>query len=588
MKFCDTLERQRKLSPVEWSASFLNYKLLKKKIKMMGNTQPEGHDTPSATTPEALASSQQEVEFFRMMDHEIRRGAQFLALSEGQYVIKTRIVLGGYQSTLHLLQSPRLGLEGMISDETATEMWLRLMDACTSVYRELLLLNHWVIVSYCGFSKILKKHDRWTHFNTKEKYMRHVVAKQHFTSYPNLHAMLRDMEALYTHISNRLPECPERAEAEAKMNAIKQVVALAAAEFSPHAEELARCIQEDHDRRDSSARSETDNDSLPAAPASARQRRESSPSLPLPRQGADRHNDKGNGVAEGEQDLRAGPGLLPGPYSLGGGGGEGGGDASNEARHFSQAAVQQSREAVTAAEGAAVWNNGGGSAAEASPSPQPPAAGKRRRVLSIEEENRAEIGRHQAGAFLPAAAAANTTAAIDPPAGVAAADGTWLSHIHSSSSSSGGSSSSAGIFGGAGGSSSSRKMTITTTISSKSGSRSGGGGGGGVPLARSKGDGSSAIKVATGVAAAARGSMKVGVTARLRSPWRPGGAGEGPLLPVVGGKGQGEGGRGGGVGGPLLPAAGKSHERVGGGGGPGPAAADVAAETSPNAVRPAF
>ncbi|CAN0543595.1 unnamed protein product, partial [Ectocarpus sp. 12 AP-2014] len=55
MKFCDTLEQQRKFSPVEWSASFLNYKLLKKKIKTMANTQPEGHDKPSATTPEALA-----------------------------------------------------------------------------------------------------------------------------------------------------------------------------------------------------------------------------------------------------------------------------------------------------------------------------------------------------------------------------------------------------------------------------------------------------------------------------------------------------------------------------------------------------
>ncbi|CAB1102566.1 unnamed protein product [Ectocarpus sp. CCAP 1310/34] len=524
-----------------------------------------------------------------MMDHEIRRGAQFLALSEGQYVIKTRIVLDGYQSTKHLLQSPRLGLEGVISDETATEMWLRLMDACTSVYRELLLLNHWVIVSYCGFSKILKKHDRWTHFNTKEKYMRLVVAKQHCTSYPKLHAMLRDMEALFTHISNRLPECPERAEAEAKMNAIKQVVALAAAGFSPHTEELTRCIQEDHDRRDSSARSETDSDSLPAALAAAQEPRESSPSLPLPRRGADRHNHKGSAVAGGEQGLRAGPGLLPGPYSPGGGGGGGGGgDASNEARPFGKAVVQQSREAVAAAEGSAVWNNGGGSAAEVSPSPSPPTAGKRRRVPSIEEENRAEIGRHQAGAFLPAAAAGATTAAIDLPAGVAAADGTWVSHIYSSSSSRGGSSSSAGIFGGAGGSSSSRKMTITTTISSRSGSRGGDGGSEGVPLARSNGDASSAIKVATRVAAATRGSMKVGVTARLRSPWRPGGAGKGPSLPVVGGKGQGAGGRGGGGGGPLLPAAGKLQERGGRGGGPSPATADVAAETSPYAVHPAF
>lgn len=77
-----------------------------------------------------------------MMDHEIRRGAQFLALSEGQYVLKTRIVLDGYRSTQHLLQSPGLGLEGMISEETATKMWIRLMDACTSV-------SHTDVVYFC-------------------------------------------------------------------------------------------------------------------------------------------------------------------------------------------------------------------------------------------------------------------------------------------------------------------------------------------------------------------------------------------------------------------------------------------------------
>ncbi|CAM9592017.1 unnamed protein product, partial [Laminaria digitata] len=37
------------------------------------------------------------------------------------------------------------------------------------VYTDILLLNHWVVVSYCGFSKILKKHDRRTGFMTKEK-----------------------------------------------------------------------------------------------------------------------------------------------------------------------------------------------------------------------------------------------------------------------------------------------------------------------------------------------------------------------------------------------------------------------------------
>lgn len=46
---------------------------------------------------------------------------------------------------------------------------LMLIPDWPQVYTELLLLNHWVVVSYCGFSKILKKHDRWTGFMTKEK-----------------------------------------------------------------------------------------------------------------------------------------------------------------------------------------------------------------------------------------------------------------------------------------------------------------------------------------------------------------------------------------------------------------------------------
>lgn len=55
-------------------------------------------------------------------------------------------------------------------------MFKNVNGARTQVYTELLLLNHWVVVSYCGFSKILKKHDRWTGFMTKEKVRGDVVA----------------------------------------------------------------------------------------------------------------------------------------------------------------------------------------------------------------------------------------------------------------------------------------------------------------------------------------------------------------------------------------------------------------------------
>ena len=40
----------------------------------------------------------------------------------------------------------------------------RLMVACVRLYKDLLLLENYAIINYCGFSKILKKHDKLTKF----------------------------------------------------------------------------------------------------------------------------------------------------------------------------------------------------------------------------------------------------------------------------------------------------------------------------------------------------------------------------------------------------------------------------------------
>ena len=52
--------------------------------------QAHSKSPPFSHHPTTGDSSQSEVEFFRLMDYEISRGAQFLALSEGEYVLKTR------------------------------------------------------------------------------------------------------------------------------------------------------------------------------------------------------------------------------------------------------------------------------------------------------------------------------------------------------------------------------------------------------------------------------------------------------------------------------------------------------------------
>jgi len=40
--------------------------------------------------------------------------------------------------------------------------WTRLLMACVKFYKDVLLIENFAIMNYCGFSKILKKHDKMT------------------------------------------------------------------------------------------------------------------------------------------------------------------------------------------------------------------------------------------------------------------------------------------------------------------------------------------------------------------------------------------------------------------------------------------
>eukprot|EP00752_Nemacystus_decipiens_P007315 g6546.t1 len=460
-----------------------------------GGSGPSNGDKRRATTPQALASSQREVEFFHLIDYEIKRGAQFLALSEAQYVLKTRNVLDGYRSTQHFLQSPTIGLEGAegntgaegtISCETAKEMWMRLMHACISVYTELLLLNHWVIVSYCGFSKILKKHDRRTGFVTKDKYLRHVVAKQHFTSYPKLHAMLRDMDVLFLHISRRLPQCPERMEGEAKINQVREVVAAAALQFSAHTDELMRSIQDHHRREEGKD---------PAAP---------------------NHSSAAARTQKGGRDNGTGCSTATATAAV---------NNNNNSDDDGMGGATSPAAAAAAAASLFCSVRGGVGAGVGAR-----AGGKRRRSPS--EENRPGIGQHQAETFLLAKTA-------DPADPAAAAAGGLPGRRGSASSLSTVSSSSTLLFAGSGSNSNGDESSAAGGAGEADATTTGGAGeGAGAGVGAGVGVGVGAT--AAGLSAAGRGGLAARVsprvTVRVRSPPRPpsaeggGGGGGGELV----------------------------------------------------------
>jgi SPX domain protein involved in polyphosphate accumulation len=53
--------------------------------------------------------------------------------------------------------------KGVVHDKNT---WTRLLMACVRFYKDVLLLENFTLMNYCGFSKILKKHDKvtgWAH-----------------------------------------------------------------------------------------------------------------------------------------------------------------------------------------------------------------------------------------------------------------------------------------------------------------------------------------------------------------------------------------------------------------------------------------
>ena len=83
--------------------------------------------------------------------------------------------------------------------------WTRLLSSCVNFYKEVLLLENYAIMNYCGFSKILKKHDKLTGYTTREAYLKNVVNQQKFTHFPFVLELLKSMEKLFEAMHSAVP-----------------------------------------------------------------------------------------------------------------------------------------------------------------------------------------------------------------------------------------------------------------------------------------------------------------------------------------------------------------------------------------------
>ena len=99
---------------------------------------------------------------------------------------------------------------------------------------DLLLLENFAVINYCGFGKILKKHDKVTGYVTKEPYMQRMVNPQEFTTYPRLMKMLRHTEQSYQLLLHSFPSSSRAgllsSESQARLRKLEEAKAHSAAQ----------------------------------------------------------------------------------------------------------------------------------------------------------------------------------------------------------------------------------------------------------------------------------------------------------------------------------------------------------------------
>jgi len=245
MKFCKNLQRIVDISDPAWAPYWTNYKMLKKLLKTFHSLVPpdEGNNNkmdleirynssvststePSSkndevtklsspandyigviesasTKVEEMGKSPGEIAFFKLVYGELNKTSEFFEQAQEEFTIREKRVQGGVKI-----------MKRTNSIMLNNDKWSFLAKSVYQLYKDLLLLEIYAIMTYCSFSKILKKHDKVTGFDTRNAFMANVVSKANFANYPRVLLMIKRCELLYDEVTKKLmaegcPLCDE-------------------------------------------------------------------------------------------------------------------------------------------------------------------------------------------------------------------------------------------------------------------------------------------------------------------------------------------------------------------------------------------
>ncbi|KAG7390512.1 SPX domain protein [Phytophthora pseudosyringae] len=194
MKFGKVLQQSTQMSPSAWEPYWADYKLLKKIIKdcaqikkeekLQGDKLVKIKIKPSAKEDnDSIRQSQDEMNFFRTLRMEIKKIADFFIKEQARHTSQVAAIDASFQQ--------------LKTNPESAEAKTALMKSCVALYKELLLLENFAVMNFCGISKILKKHDKWTGYATRNKFMHTILMKQPFATYEPLLHMIDRLEHIF-------------------------------------------------------------------------------------------------------------------------------------------------------------------------------------------------------------------------------------------------------------------------------------------------------------------------------------------------------------------------------------------------------
>jgi len=133
-----------------------------------------------------------EIEFFKLLHSEFQKAVHFVDRAIDEFSIREERI--------------REGMDIIQTKSHKSPVWNAFAKSVYRLYTDLLLLETFCIMTYCSFSKILKKHDKHTGYETRNAFMLNVVNNANFTNYTNLQGMIERCQQVFTDVSDQLAQ----------------------------------------------------------------------------------------------------------------------------------------------------------------------------------------------------------------------------------------------------------------------------------------------------------------------------------------------------------------------------------------------